>query len=173
MLDVKETLKKSEERMEMAAMFLEEELSRVRAGRANVAILDGVRVELYGSKVPLNQVANVSVPDPRTIAIKPWDRKEIRNIEKAIMDCDVGITPENNGEIIRLNIPQPTEERRKDLVKDVKKKGEAAKVAVRNIRRDANDAFKKLLNNLFRDSVWDVTSDAKVLETMLKQEGLT
>ena len=112
MIDVKETLKKSEERMEMAALFLEEELNRIRAGRANVAILDGVRVDSYGSKVPLNQVANVMVPDPRTITIKPWDRKEIRSIEKAIMDSDVGITPENNGEVIRLNIPIPTEERR-------------------------------------------------------------
>ena len=98
----------------MATMFLEESLNRIRAGRANVALLDGVRVSSYGSMVPLNQVANVSVPDPRTIAIKPWDRKAIRDIEKAIMDSDVGITPENNGEIIRLNIPQPTEERRRE-----------------------------------------------------------
>ena len=117
MIDVKETLQKSEERMEMAAMFLEEELNRIRAGRANVAILDGVRVSSYGSKVPLNQVATVSCPDARTIAIKPWDRKQIKDIEKAIMDSDVGITPENNGEVIRLTIPQPTEERRRDLVK--------------------------------------------------------
>ena len=147
MIDVKETLKKSEERMEMAAMFLEEELNRVRAGRANVAILDGVRVELYGSKVPLNQVANVSVPDPRTIAIKPWDRKEIRNIEKAIMDSDVGITPENNGEVIRLNIPQPTEERRKDLVKQCNKIAEKAKVEVRNVRADIKDKLKKAIKD--------------------------
>jgi ribosome recycling factor len=147
MIDVKETLKKSEERMEMAAMFLEEELNRVRAGRANVAILDGVRVELYGSKVPLNQVANVSVPDPRTIAIKPWDRKEIRNIEKAIMDSDVGITPENNGEIIRLNIPVPTEERRKDLVKQCNKIAEKAKVEVRNVRADIKDKLKKAIKD--------------------------
>jgi ribosome recycling factor len=147
MIDVKETLKKSEERMEMAAMFLEEELNRVRAGRANVAILDGVRVELYGSKVPLNQVANVSVPDPRTIAIKPWDRKEIRSIEKAIMDSDVGITPENNGEIIRLNIPVPTEERRKDLVKQCNKICEKAKVEVRNVRADIKDKLKKAIKD--------------------------
>ena len=147
MIDVKETLKKSEERMEMAAMFLEEELNRVRAGRANVAILDGVRVELYGSKVPLNQVANVSVPDPRTIAIKPWDRKEIRSIEKAIMDSDVGITPENKGEIIRLNIPVPTEERRKDLVKQCNKICEKAKVEVRNVRSDIKDKLKKAIKD--------------------------
>ena len=131
----------------MAAMFLEEELNRVRAGRANVAILDGVRVELYGSKVPLNQVANVSVPDPRTIAIKPWDRKEIRNIEKAIMDSDVGITPENNGEIIRLNIPVPTEERRRDLVKQCNKICEKAKVEVRNVRGDVKDKLKKAIKD--------------------------
>ena len=118
-----------------------------RAGRANVAILDGVRVELYGSKVPLNQVANVSVPDPRTIAIKPWDRKEIRNIEKAIMDSDVGITPENNGEIIRLNIPVPTEERRKDLVKQCNKICEKAKVEVRNVRADIKDKLKKAIKD--------------------------
>ena len=147
MIDVKETLKKSEERMEMAAMFLEEELNRIRAGRANVAILDGVRVESYGSKVPLNQVANVSVPDPRTIAIKPWDRKEIRAIEKAIMDSDVGITPENNGEVIRLNIPIPTEERRRELAKQCNKIAEKAKVEVRNVRADIKDKLKKAIKD--------------------------
>ena len=147
MLDVKETLKKSEERMEMAAMFLEDELNRIRAGRANVAILDGVKVESYGSKVPLNQVANVSVPDPRTIAIRPWDKKQIRDIEKAIMDSDVGITPENNGEIIRLNIPQPTEERRRDLTKQCNKIAEKAKVEVRNVRGDIKEKLKKAIKD--------------------------
>ena len=147
MLDVKETLKKSEERMEMAALFLEEELNRIRAGRANVAILDGVRVDSYGSKVPLNQVANVSVPDARTIAIKPWDPKEIRSIEKAIMDSDVGITPENNGEVIRLNIPIPTEERRRDLTKQCAKIAEKAKVEVRNVRGDIKDKLKKAIKD--------------------------
>ena len=131
----------------MAAMFLEDELNRIRAGRANVAILDGVRVESYGSKVPLNQVANVSVPDPRTIAIKPWNRKEIRNIEKAIMDSDVGITPENNGEVIRLNIPIPTEERRRDLTKQCAKIAEKAKVEVRNVRGDIKDKLKKAIKD--------------------------
>jgi ribosome recycling factor len=133
--------------MEMAAMFLEDELNRIRAGRANVAILDGVRVDSYGSKVPLNQVANVSVPDPRTIAIKPWDRKEIRSIEKAIMDSDVGITPENNGEVIRLNIPIPTEERRRDLTKQCAKIAEKAKVEVRNVRGDIKDKLKKAIKD--------------------------
>jgi ribosome recycling factor len=147
MIDVKETLSSAEERMEMAAMFLEEELNRIRAGRANVAILDGVRVESYGSKVPLNQVANVSVPDPRTIAIRPWDKKQIRDIEKAIMDSDVGITPENNGEVIRLNIPIPTEERRRDLAKQCNKIAEKAKVEVRNVRADIKEKLKKAIKD--------------------------
>ena len=147
MIDVKHTLAGAEERMEMAAMFLEESLNRVRAGRANVAILDGVRVNSYGSMVPLNQVANVSCPDARTIAIRPWDKKAIRDIEKAIMDSDVGITPENNGEIIRLGIPQPTEERRKELVKQCNKIGEKAKVEVRNVRGEIKDKLKKAIKD--------------------------
>ena len=147
MIDVKETLQESEERMEMAAMFLSDSLARIRAGRANVAILDGVRVDSYGQMVPLNQVANVSCPDARTIAIKPWDKKAIRDIEKAIMDSDVGITPENNGEIIRLNIPQPTEERRKDLVKQCNKIGEKAKVEIRNVRGDIKERLKKAVKD--------------------------
>lgn len=147
MIDVKKTLNDAEERMEMAAMFLEEQLSRVRAGRANVAILDGVRVESYGSKVPLNQVANVSTPDPRTIAIRPWDKKMIRDIEKAILNSDVGITPENNGEVIRLGIPQPTEERRKELVKQCNKMAETSKVNVRNVRSEIKDKLKKAIKD--------------------------
>ena len=147
MIDVKETLNGAEERMEMAAMYLEEQLARIRAGRANVAILDGVRVSSWGSMVPLNQVANVTVPDPRTIAIRPFDKKQIRDIEKAIMDSDVGITPENNGEIIRLGIPQPTEERRKELVKQCNKIGERSKVEIRNARLDTKDKLKKAIKD--------------------------
>jgi len=147
MIDVKQTLSGAEERMEMAALFLEEQLARVRAGRANVAILDGIKVNSYGSMVPLNQVANLSVPDPRTIAIRPWDRKAIRDIEKAIMDSDVGITPENNGEVIRLGIPQPTEERRRDLVKQCNKIGEKTKVEVRNVRGEVKDKLKKAIKD--------------------------
>ena len=147
MIDVKETLTEAEERMEMAAMYLDEQLARIRAGRANVAILDGVRVNSYGSMVPLNQVANVTVPDPRTIAIRPWDKKAIRDIEKAIMDSDGGITPENNGELIRLNLPQPTEERRRDLVKQCNKIGEKTKVEVRNVRADVKDKLKKAIKD--------------------------
>ena len=164
MIDVKQTLSDAGERMEMAAMFLEEQLARVRAGRANVAILDGVKVNSYGSMVPLNQVANVSVPDPRTIAIKPWDRKAIRDIEKAIMDSDVGITPENNGEVIRLNIPQPTEERRRDLVKQCNKIGEKAKVEVRNVRGDIKDKLKKAIKDgLSEDNEKDAELDLQKL----------
>ena len=147
MIDVKSTLTDAGERMEMAALYLEEQLSRIRAGRANIAILDGVRVSSYGSMVPLNQVANVSAPDPRTIAIAPWDKKTIRDIEKAIMDSDVGITPENNGEGIRLNIPQPAEERRRELAKQCNKIGEKIKIEVRNVRSDIKDKLKKAIKD--------------------------
>ena len=160
MIDVKETLNEAEERMEMAAMYLDEQLQRIRAGRANVAILDGVRVSSYGSMVPLNQVASVTVPDPRTIAIKPWDKKAIRDIEKAIMDSDVGITPENNGEVIRLNRPQPTEERRRELVKQSNKIGERTKVEVRNARADIKDKLKKAIKDgLSEDLEKDAEAD--------------
>lgn len=164
MIDVKATLSNAEERMEMAAMFLEESLNRIRAGRANVAILDGVRVNSYGSVVPLNQVANVSCPDARTIAIKPWDKKAIRDIEKAIMDSDVGITPENNGEVIRLAIPQPTEERRKDLVKQCNKIGEKAKIEVRNVRGEIKDKLKKAIKDgLSEDNEKDAENELQKL----------
>ncbi len=147
MIEVKEVLRDAEERMEMAAMFLEEQLSHIRAGRANIAILDGIRVDSYGMKVPLNQVATVTTPDARTIAIKPWDKKAIRTIEKAIMDSDVGITPDNNGEVIRLAIPQPTEERRKELTKQCGKIAEKAKVEVRNVRGDLKDKLKRAIKD--------------------------
>ena len=147
MIDVKETLQEAQERMEMAAMYLEEQLSRIRAGRANVAILDGIKVESYGMTVPLNQVANVTAPDARTIAIRPFDKKAIRDIEKAIMDSDVGITPENNGEIIRLGIPQPTEERRRELTKQCNKIGEKTKIEVRNVRSEIKEKLKKAIKD--------------------------
>ena len=147
MIDVKETLSEAKDRMEMAAMYLDEELQRIRAGRANVAILDGVRVSSYGQMVALNQVATVMVPDARTIAIKPWDKKAIKDIEKAIMDSDGGITPENNGEMIRLNLPQPTEERRKELVKQCNKIGEKTKIQIRNIRADIKEILKKAIKD--------------------------
>ena len=171
MIDVKSTLQSAEERMQMATTFLEEQLNRIRAGRANVAILDGVMVSSYGSMVPLNQVANVSVPDARTIAIKPWDKKAIRDIEKAIMDSDVGITPENNGEIIRLGIPQPTEERRRELVKQCNKIGEKSKIEVRNVRSEIKDKLKKAIKDgLSEDVEKDAENDLqKIHDKFIKQ----
>ncbi len=171
MIDVKATLSGAEERMEMAAMFLEESLNRIRAGRANVAILDGVRVNSYGQMVPLNQVANVSCPDARTIAIRPWDKKAIRDIEKAIMDSDVGITPENNGEIVRLAIPVPTEERRRELAKQCNKLGEKAKVEVRNVRADIKEKLKKAIKDgLSEDNEKDAEDELqKVHDKFIKK----
>ncbi len=171
MIDVKETLASAEEKMEMAVMYLDEQLSRVRAGRANVAILDGVRVDSYGSMVPLNQVATVTTPDARSIAIRPWDKKMIRSIEKAIMDSDVGITPENNGEMIRLGIPQPTEERRRELAKQCNKYGENIKVQIRNVRADMKDKLKKAIKDgLSEDVEKDAENDLqKIHDKFIKQ----
>ena len=165
MIDVKETLNSAGERMEMAAMYLAEELSHIRAGRANVAILDGVRVNSYGSMVPLNQVATVTTPDARTIAIRPWDKKAIKDIEKAIMDSGVGITPENNGEIVRLGIPQPTGERRKELVK------QCNKIAEQDIKEKLKKAIK---DGLSEDLEKDAENDLQKLhDKYIKQlEGL-
>ena len=120
------------------------EFGAIRAGRANPHVLDRIMVDYYGTPTPIHQVGNVNVPEPRMIQIQPWEASMVKAIEKAILTSDLGINPSNDGKVIRLIFPELTEERRKDLVKDIKKKGEAAKVAVRNIRRDANDAFKKL-----------------------------
>ena len=147
MIDVKETLKSAEDKMKKSAGFLEGELSRIRAGRANIAVLDSVRVMSYGQMVPLNQVAALQVPDARTITIRPWERKAIKDIEKGIMDSDVGITPENNGEMVILRFPQPTEDRRKELVKQCNKIGEQAKVQVRNVRGEYKDKLKKAVKD--------------------------
>ena len=147
MFDVKKCLNDCEEKMEMAVLHLEETLAQIRAGKANVHILDEIRVDSYGSKVPLNQVSAITTPDARTIAIKPWDKSMFRVIEKAIIDSDLGIMPENNGEIIRIGIPPLTEERRKQLAKQCKGEGETAKVSVRNARRDAIDALKKAVKD--------------------------
>ena len=132
------------EKMEKTISVFSEKLSEVRAGRANPAILNKVKIDYYGTPTPINQVAGVSVPEARLIVIQPWDISVLKEIEKAINMSDLGINPTNDGKVIRLVFPELTEERRKDLVKEVKKKGEAAKVAVRNIRRDANDMLKKL-----------------------------
>ena len=123
---------------------LDGELATIRAGRAHPHVLDKLAVDYYGTPTPIQQVANVSVPEARMIQIQPWEKSMLKAIEKAILTSDLGLNPSNDGKVIRLVFPELTEERRKELVKDVKKKGEAAKVAVRNIRRDANDAFKKL-----------------------------
>ena len=135
---------KYESKMTKTLESLEKELSTVRAGRANPHILDKITVDYYGAPTPLQQVANVTVPEARMIQIQPWEASLIKEIQKAILSSDLGLNPNTDGKIIRLVLPELTEERRKELVKDVKKKGEAAKVAVRNIRRDANDAYKKL-----------------------------
>ena len=139
-----ERIQKYEEKMKKTLASLESELTTVRAGRANPHILDKLTVDYYGSPTPLQQVANITVPEARMIQIQPWESSLIKGIEKAILTSDLGLNPNNDGKVIRLIFPELTEERRKELVKDIKKKGEAAKVAVRNIRRDANDAYKKL-----------------------------
>lgn len=139
-----ERLKPFEEKMKKTIGNLDGELSAIRAGRANPNVLNKIMVDYYGTPTPIQQVANVSVPEARMIQIQPWEKSMVKEIEKAILTSDIGINPTNDGTVIRLVFPELTEERRKELVKDVKKKGEAAKVAVRNIRRDGNDAFKKL-----------------------------
>ena len=138
-----ERVKPFEEKMNKTKANLAEEYSSIRAGRANPHLLDKLRVDYYGQPSPIQSVANISVPEARVIQIQPWEAKMIKEIEKAILASDLGLTPSNDGKVIRLVFPELTEERRKDLVKDIKKKGENAKVAIRNIRRDANDAIKK------------------------------
>ncbi|ANF96553.1 ribosome recycling factor [Paenibacillus bovis] len=136
--------KSAEDRMQKAIQALSRDLATLRAGRAAPSILDRVQVEYYGSMTPLNQLANISTPDSRTLLIQPWDKSSLSDIERAIMKSDLGLTPANDGNIIRLSIPALTEERRAELVKLTKKFGEESKVAIRNIRRDANDDIKKL-----------------------------
>ncbi|MBC5713246.1 ribosome recycling factor [Roseburia sp. BX1005] len=131
-------------KMQKSLNNLEEEYSAIRAGRANPHVLDKLKVDYYGTPTPIQSVANVNVPEPRMIQIQPWEASMVKEIEKAIMTSDLGINPTNDGKVIRLVFPELTEERRKELAKDIKKKGENAKVAIRNIRRDANDSFKKL-----------------------------
>ena len=164
MIDVKATLKSAEEKMQKSAKFLQDDLARIRAGRANLAILDSVRVESYGQRVPLNQVAALQVPDARTITIRPWERKAIKDIEKGIMDSDVGITPENNGEMVILRLPQPTEQRRKELVKQCNKIGEQTKVQVRNVRAEYKEKLKKAIKDgLSEDQEKDAENELQKL----------
>jgi len=171
MFDVKKCLSDCEEKMEMAAMFLEDEFSHIRAGKANVRILDNIRVNSYGSMVPLNNVAAVTTPDARTIAIKPWDKNMFRVIEKAIIDSEVGIMPENNGEIIRLGIPVLTEERRKELTKKCGKQSEIAKVSVRNVRREGIEKLKKAMKEgLSEDNEKDAEAELqKIHDKFMKK----
>lgn len=138
-----ERMEQYDNKMQKTVAALEEEYSNIRAGRANPHLLDKIRVDYYGQPSPLQSVANISVPEARVIQIQPWESSLIKEIEKMIIASDLGLTPNNDGKAIRLVFPELTEDRRKELVKDVKKKGESAKVAVRNVRRDANDAFKK------------------------------
>ena len=150
-------IKVYEDKMEKTLSNLQEEYVSIRAGRANPHILDKIQVDYYGTPSSLQSVANISVPEARMIQIQPWEASLIKDIEKAILASDIGLTPANDGKVIRLVFPELTEDRRKELVKDVKKKGEAAKVAVRNIRRDANDAFKKLTKqDVSEDEVKDL-----------------
>lgn len=158
MIDVNTYLDPAQEKMEMAVMYLDETLSHIRAGKASAKLIDGIRVEYYGSLVPISNVANVSVPDARTIAITPWEKAMFKEIEKAIINSELGITPENNGEVIRLSIPPLTEERRKALVKQSKAEAEQAKVSVRNARRDAIDGLKKAIKQGMPE---DVEKDAE------------
>lgn len=143
----KEELKLAEEKMKKSISVLKQELSRLRAGRANPAILDKVMVDYYGMPTPINQIANINVPEARVIVIQPWDSKNLKDIEKAIQKSDIGINPNNDGKVIRLVFPILTEERRKELTKTVKKYGENTKIAVRSIRRDTIETFRTLKKN--------------------------
>ena len=152
---MKEVIKKCEEKMTKTCENLDGEFSNIRAGRANPNLLNRIMVEYYGTPTPMQQVGNISVPEPRIIQINPWEKSLLKAIEKAILASDLGITPTNDGTSIRLVFPELTEERRKELVKDIKKKGEAAKVAVRNVRRDSNDTLKKM------EKSTDITEDER------------
>lgn len=161
MNDVNHYLNPAEEKMEMAVEYLDEALAHIRAGKANPKILDGIRVDYYGSAAPISNVANISVPDARTIAITPWEKSMFKVIEKAIINSELGITPENNGEVIRISIPPLTEERRKALVKQSKNEAEQAKISVRNARRDAIEGLKKAIKEGMPEDV-EKDAEAKV-----------
>nr|WP_314461174.1 ribosome recycling factor [uncultured Clostridium sp.] len=142
---MQESLQVYEDKMNKTLKALENDFMTIRAGRANPHVLDKIKVDYYGTPTPIQQVGNITIPEARMIVIQPWEKSLLKAIEKAILASELGINPTNDGNVIRLVFPELTEERRKDLVKDVKKKGEAAKIAIRNIRRDANDSFKKQL----------------------------
>ena len=159
MIDINHTIDEAREKMDMAIMYLDEALAHVRAGKASTRLLDGIRVDSYGSMVPLSNVAAITTPDARTITIKPWDKTMFPVIEKAIINSDLGITPENNGEIIRIGIPPLTEERRKQLAKQCSKEGETAKISIRNARRDTLDKLKKAIKDGLSE---DVEKDGEI-----------
>jgi ribosome recycling factor len=158
-----ERLVQFDEKMQKTMNNLSEEFGSIRAGRANPHVLDKLRVDYYGTPTPIQQVANVNVPEPRMIQIQPWEASLVKEIEKAILTSDLGLNPTNDGKVIRLVFPELTEERRKELAKDIKKKGENAKVAIRNIRRDANDAFKKQnkANEVSEDELKELENDTQ------------
>ncbi|MDR2469785.1 MAG: ribosome recycling factor [Tannerella sp.] len=158
MTDIQPILKKAEEKMTATITFLDEDLARIRAGKANPKILDGIKVLYYGNPTPLSSVASVTTPDAKTLLITPWEKSLIKEIEKAILNSDVGITPENNGEVIRLGIPPLTEERRRTLAKQAKHEAENAKISVRNTRRDAIEALKKCVKDGLSE---DIAKDAE------------
>ncbi|MCQ2351023.1 MAG: ribosome recycling factor [Paludibacteraceae bacterium] len=158
MIDKEKNLSDAKAKMENAMAYLDETLARIRAGKANPRILDGIRVEYYGTPTPLTNVANVTTPDAKSIVVQPWEKSMLKEIEKAILASEVGITPENNGEIIRLGIPPLTEERRRQLSKQAKQEGEDAKIGIRNARRDAIDALKKAIKDGMPE---DVEKDAE------------
>ncbi len=169
----------AKEKMESTINHLDNELIHIRAGKANPRMLDGVMIDYYGNMTPLNQVSNVSTPDAKTIAIQPWEKTLITDIERAIINSNLGFNPDNNGEIIRINIPPLTEERRRDLAKQVGKEGENAKISIRSIRKDANDNLKKLLKeglseDLEKDAeheVQELTNEyGKKVDEMLKEK---
>lgn len=154
-----EKLKVYDEKMQKTYEHLEADYQGIRAGRANPHVLDKLRVDYYGTPTPIQQVGNITIPEARMIQIAPWEKSLIKDIEKAILASDIGITPSNDGSVIRLVFPELTEERRKDLVKEVKKKAEECKVAVRNIRRDGNDAFKKIAKEISEDEVKELSDE--------------
>ena len=171
MIDTNSNINDAKKRMEHAITFLEDSLAHIRAGKANARILDGIKIEAYGQMVPINNVASVSTPDARSIVVKPWDKNMLRIIEKAIIDSEVGIMPENNGEVIRLGIPPLTEERRKQLTKQCNKEAETAKISIRNIRREVLEKLKKSIKEgLSEDSEKDAEDNLqKVHDTFIKK----
>ena len=166
-----ERLKNFNDKMQKSFDFLRDDLASIRAGRANPHVLDKIKVDYYGTPTPIQQVGNVSIPEARIIQIAPWDKTLLKDVEKAILASDLGITPSNDGSVIRLVFPELTEERRKQLSKDIRKKGEECKVAVRNIRRDGNDAFKKLKGTeVSEDEIEDLNEELqKITDKFVKE----